>query len=61
MAVMICSIAISLVLRKNPEEYTQFCKQSYMGKKLGLRKGDPITYYKCDKLEISNDRDRKYQ
>jgi DNA polymerase I len=48
-------LAISLVLRKNPEEYTQFCKQSYLGKKLGLRKGDPLTYYKCDKQELVYD------
>ena len=47
-------LAISLVLRKNPEEYTQFCTQSYLGKKIGLRKGDPLPYYKCDKQERSS-------
>ena len=33
-------LAISLVLRKNPEEYSQGCKQSRLGAKLGLRKDD---------------------
>jgi len=42
------SLAISLVLRKNPEEYSQVCKQSRLGTKLGLRKGDTLVYYKCD-------------
>lgn len=43
-------LAISLVLRKNPEEYGQICKQSLLGGRLGLRKGDPLVYYKCDKV-----------
>jgi DNA polymerase elongation subunit (family B) len=42
------SLAISLVLRKNPEEYSQICKQSRLGAKLGLRKDDTLFYYKCD-------------
>jgi hypothetical protein len=42
------SLAISLVLRKNPEDYRQVCKQSRLGAKLGLRKGDTLVYYKCD-------------
>ncbi len=42
------SLAISLVLRKNPEEYGQVCKQSRLGTKLGLRKGNTLVYYKCD-------------
>ncbi len=42
------SLAISLVLRKNPEEYTQVCKQNRLGTKLGLRNGDTFVYYKCD-------------
>jgi len=41
-------LAISLVLRKNPEEYSQICKQSRLGGKLGLRKDDTLVYYKCD-------------
>ena len=45
------SLAISLVLRKNPEEYSQVCKQSRLGTKLGLRKGDTLVYYKCDTQE----------
>ena len=48
-------LAISLVLRKNPEEYTQFCKQSFLGSKLGLRKDDTLIYYKCDKQELVYD------
>jgi DNA polymerase I len=39
-------LAISLVLRKNPEEYEHSCKQSQLGAKLGLRKGDTLVYYK---------------
>jgi DNA polymerase, archaea type len=42
------SLAISLVLRKNPEEYSQICKQSSLGTKLGLRKSDTLVYYKVD-------------
>ncbi|MFZ0220532.1 MAG: hypothetical protein WAM42_02415 [Candidatus Nitrosopolaris sp.] len=42
------SLAISLVLRKNLEEYSQVCKQSRLGTKLRLRKGDTLVYYKCD-------------
>lgn len=39
-------LAISLVLRKNPDEYTNDCKQRRLGIKLKLRKGDILTYYK---------------
>jgi hypothetical protein len=49
-------LAMSLVLRKNPEEYTQICKQSILGGKLGLRKDDTLVYYKCDKQELVHDR-----
>lgn len=48
-------LAVSLVLRKNPEEYTQICKQSVLGSKLGLRKEDTLIYYKCDKQELVYD------
>ena len=48
-------LAISLVLSKNPDEYTQVCKQSILGSKLGLHKGDTLVYYKCDKQEIVHD------
>ena len=42
------SLAISLVLRKNPEEYSQVCMQSRLGTKLGLRNDETLVYYKCD-------------
>jgi len=42
------SLAMSLVLRKEPEEYDQNCKQNRLGANLGLHKGDPLFYYKCD-------------
>ncbi len=48
-------LAIFLVLRKNPEEYTQICKQGRIGVKLGLRKDDTLVYYKCDKQELVHD------
>ncbi|MGC1931804.1 MAG: hypothetical protein WA667_22780 [Candidatus Nitrosopolaris sp.] len=48
-------LAISLVLRKNPEEYTQICKQSLLGNKLRLRKDDTLVYYKCDKQHLVYD------
>jgi hypothetical protein len=48
-------LAISLVMRKNPEEYVQYCKQSRLGSKLGLRKGDTLVYYKCDINKITFD------
>lgn len=41
-------LAISLVLRKNPEDYEHSCKQSRLGAKLGLQKGDILVYYKSD-------------
>jgi len=46
------SLAISLVLRKNPEECSQVCKQSRLGAKLGLHKDDTLVYYKCDMQEL---------
>jgi DNA polymerase elongation subunit (family B) len=48
-------LAIPLVLRKNPEEYVQVCKQSRLGTKLGLRKDDTLVYYKCNKQEPVHD------
>jgi DNA polymerase family B/Primase X len=48
-------LAISLVMRKNPEEYEQNCNQSRLGSKLGLRKGDTLVYYKCNTGEITYD------
>jgi DNA polymerase I len=48
-------LAISLVLRKNPEDYTQICKQRILGTKLGLHKNDTLVYHKCDKQEIIHD------
>src|SRR6185437_6749665 len=48
-------LAISLVLRKNPGEYTQVCKQSSLGGKLGLHQDDTLVYYKCDKQELVYD------
>jgi DNA polymerase elongation subunit (family B) len=39
-------LAISLVLHKDPEEYEHSCKQSRLGAKLGLHKGDTLVYYK---------------
>jgi hypothetical protein len=41
-------LAISLVLRREPEEYEHSCKQSRLGAKLGLHKGDTLVYYKSD-------------
>jgi hypothetical protein len=48
-------LAISLVLRKNPKDYTQICKQSSLGSRLGLHKDDTLVYYKCDKQELIHD------
>jgi DNA polymerase elongation subunit (family B) len=41
-------LAISLVLRENPEEYEHSCKQSMLGCRLGLHKGDTLVYYKSN-------------
>ena len=41
-------LAISLVLRKDPAEYEHSCKQSRLGAKLGLHKGDTLVYYKSN-------------
>jgi hypothetical protein len=48
-------------MRKNPEEYNQNCKQSKLGSKLGLRKGDTLVYYKSDISENVFDSNRKEQ
>ena len=47
-------LAISLVLCKNPQEYTQICKQSLLGSNIELRKDDALVYYKSDKRELSS-------
>ena len=39
-------LEMSLVLKKNPQEYANDCKQRTLGTKLGLRKGDILIYYK---------------
>jgi DNA polymerase family B/Primase X len=52
-------LGISLVLRKNPEEYDHICKQSRLGSKLRLRKGDTLVYYKCDISETVYDSKKK--
>jgi hypothetical protein len=39
-------LAISISLRKNPEEYNHVSKQAILGGKQGLRKGMPLEYYK---------------
>ena len=44
-------LSISLVLTKNPKDYTHDDKQKRLGIKLRLKKGDTLTYYKCDKQE----------
>ena len=45
-------LAISLVLHKNPEEYDQECKQSRIGKRLHLRRGMTLVYYKTRYEEL---------
>jgi hypothetical protein len=50
-------LAMSLVLRKNPEEYANDCKQRKLGTKLGLRKGDILTYYKSYVEGLNRNRD----
>ena len=45
-------LAISLILNKKPEEYTNDCFQKRLGIKNNLKKGDALVYYKCDKQEI---------
>jgi hypothetical protein len=37
-----------LVLHKDPKEYEHSCKQSRLGTKLGLHKGDTLVYYKSN-------------
>ncbi|CAN5860989.1 hypothetical protein BH23THE1_BH23THE1_28330 [soil metagenome] len=44
-------LVISLVLKKDPGDYIHDDKQKRLGTKLRLRKGDTLTYYKCDKQE----------
>ena len=41
-------LAISLPLRKNPDEYENDCIQKRLGLKLGLHRGDTLVYYKSD-------------
>ena len=41
-----------MVLTKNPKDYTHDDKQKRLGIKLRLKKGDTLTYYKCDKQEL---------
>ena len=48
-------LSISLIMRKNPGEYEHNCKQSRLGSKLGLRKGDTLFYYKCSIGETTYD------
>jgi len=45
-------LAISLVLHKNPEEYDKECKQSRIGKRLHLRRGMTLVYYKTRYEEL---------
>ena len=45
-------LAISLVLHKNPEEYDQECKQSRIGRRLHLRRGMTLVYYKTHYEEL---------
>jgi len=48
-------LAISLLLTKNPQEFANDCLQKRLGTKLGLKKGDILIYYKCDKDELIYD------
>ena len=48
-------LAISLILIKNPEEYSNDCFQKRLGTKNNLKKGDTIVYYKCDKQKVIKD------
>ena len=43
------TLAISLVINKNPHEYANDCLQKRLGTKNKLEKGDLLVYYKCDK------------
>lgn len=56
-------LAISLVLHKNPEEYDRECKQSRLGKRLHLRRGMTLIYYKThyEELEYRPDTGRHYR
>ncbi|MDN5846554.1 MAG: hypothetical protein L0H53_09810 [Candidatus Nitrosocosmicus sp.] len=54
-------LAISLVLSKNPRDYDNDCVQKRLGIKKGLRKGDLLLYYKCEKEETSMDREEGKQ
>ena len=44
-------LAISLPLRKNPDEYENDCIQKRLGLKLGLHRGDTLVYYKSELRE----------
>ncbi len=48
-------LSISIVLKRDPEDYAHDDKQKRLGTKLGLKKGDSLIYYKCDKQEITGD------
>ena len=54
-------LAISLILIKNPEEYSNDCFQKRLGTKNNLKKGDTLVYYKCDKREIIKDHQGNFQ
>jgi hypothetical protein len=54
-------LAISLVLRKDPEEYEHRSKQSRLGAKLGLHKGDTLVYYKSDIKQLTYDSKSKQE
>ncbi len=46
-------LAISLPLRKNPEDYDLECRQSRRGRRLHLSKGMTLVYYKTHREEIA--------
>jgi hypothetical protein len=52
-------LSIYLTLTKNPHEYTNDCLQKRLGVKLGLKKGDTLVYYKCDKQIVARDQSGK--
>jgi DNA polymerase elongation subunit (family B) len=49
-------LLISLILNKNPKEYSNDCLQKRLGTKNNLEKGDTLVYYKCDKQEVVKER-----
>lgn len=52
-------LAISLSLSLNPLEYKNECLQKRLGVKVGLKKGDTLVYYECDKLVSIRDQSGK--